>query len=182
MGVSLFMILCILCDCWRRLAGTSSQIWRLDEIGMSFNLYWTCCMKVLPEAQPGDVLVFVFAGHGCQVRKLLHFLIDLAFALAWPPYFFNHFNIFHINAFQCVQFVDWIEWQVRLPGGELEDALVPCDSAQGVVPLAILASWKYWGRLKVVCFIKSVCPFLLICNDVCKCCSWNTPHLRSFWS
>ena len=29
---------------------------------------------------------------------------------------------------------------MRLPGGELEDALVPCDSAQGVVPLAILAS------------------------------------------
>ena len=42
----------------------------------------------------------------------------------------------------------WIAWQVRLPGGELEDALVPCDSAQGVVPLtAILASWKYWGRV-----------------------------------
>ena len=38
-------------------------------------------------AQPGDVLVFVFAGHGCQVR---------------------------------------------LPGGELEDALVPTDAAQGV--------------------------------------------------
>lgn len=73
------------------------------EIGLDWNVFQFfegvhVCMKVLPKAQPGDVLVFVFAGHGCQVRKLLHFRI----ALAWHGlHFFNHFNMF-----QCVQCVD----------------------------------------------------------------------------
>lgn len=115
---------------------------------MSFNFFWIhVCMKVLPKAQPGDVLVFVFAGHGCQVRKLLHFRI----ALAWHGLHASISSIISTCStnFTCFDASNvWIAWQVRLPGGELEDALVPCDSAQGVVPLtAILASWKYWGRV-----------------------------------
>ncbi len=184
MGVSLFMILCILCDCWRRLAGTSSQIWRLDEIGMSFNLFWTCCIKCCP--RPNQAMSLFSFLQGTAARSGNCCIFSLISLLAWLQSFqhISHVSM-RFNASNL-----WIGWQVRLPGGELEDALVPCDSAQGVVPLAILASWKYWGcfvlfefeRLKVVCFIKSVCPFLLICNDFCKCRSWNTPHLQSFWS
>ena len=154
---------------------------RLECLSICFErVAWKCCPR------PNQAMSLFSFLQGTAARSGNCCIFSLISLLAWLQSFqhISHVSM-RFNASNL-----WIGWQVRLPGGELEDALVPCDSAQGVVPLAILASWKYWGcfvlfefeRLKVVCFIKSVCPFLLICNDFCKCRSWNTPHLQSFWS
>ena len=76
---------------------------RLECLSICFERVHVC-MKVLPKAQPGDVLVFVFAGHGCQVRKLLHFRIALAWHGLHGLHFFNHFNMFNKFHMICTCF------------------------------------------------------------------------------
>ena len=112
---------------------------------MSFNFFWTCsCLHESVTRGPTrrcPCLRFCRATAARSGNCCISALLSLG--MASISLIISTFTCFNV-------FILWIAWQVRLPGGELEDALVPCDSAQGVVPLtAIPASWKYWGPLCV---------------------------------